>query len=105
MSAPRRRAPRPLTETLDHLRSGWAPPTLLAAVQEVWTGVVGEALAREAQPRAERGGVLTVACSSSLWAHELDLMGPVLVERLNVALGGDAVQRLRCTALGSDRAP
>jgi predicted nucleic acid-binding Zn ribbon protein len=96
-----RRAPRALGDTLDRLRAQWIPATLLAAVQEVWEDVVGPALAREAEPSAERGGVLTVACSSSLWAHELDLMGPVVVGRLNEALGRDAVQRLRCTALGS----
>jgi predicted nucleic acid-binding Zn ribbon protein len=67
----------------------------------VWSDVVGAALAREAEPRSERDGVLTVACSSSLWAHELDLMGPVLVDRLNERLGGPRIRRLRCTALGA----
>jgi predicted nucleic acid-binding Zn ribbon protein len=96
-----RRAPRTLAPALGALRATCAPPTLLAAVQGVWTEVVGEELAREAEPLRERGGVLTVGCSSSLWAHELDLMGPVVVDRLNAALSGPSVHRLRCTALPS----
>jgi predicted nucleic acid-binding Zn ribbon protein len=99
----RRRAPRPLGPALDRMRAEWQPPTLLAAVQQAWADVVGDALAREAAPRAERGGVLTVDCSSSLWAHELDLMGPMIVDRLNTALGREAVRRLRCTALGANQ--
>ena len=27
--------------------------------------------------------MLTVSCSASVWAQELDLMGPAIVERLN----------------------
>jgi predicted nucleic acid-binding Zn ribbon protein len=96
----RRRAPRPVATALDGLSAGWAPLTLLAEVQRVWDDVVGEALAREATPTGERAGVLAVACSSSLWAHELDLMSPALVDGLNAALGGRRVRRLRCTATG-----
>jgi predicted nucleic acid-binding Zn ribbon protein len=59
---------------------------------------VGEAVAREAAPVAERSGTLTVACSSSVWAHELDLMSPQLIERLNGALDRSAIERLRCRA-------
>ena len=87
------RPPRPLENALGPPRPReWAPATLLADVQAVWEGVVGPALAREAEPSARAGGVLTVACSSSLWAHELDLMGPVVVgqpERRARARRGD----------------
>ena len=31
--------------------------------------------------RGERGGVVTVACSASVWAQELDLMAPLLIEQ------------------------
>ena len=37
-----------------------------------------------------------MTCSSAVWAQELDLMGPELVERLNDALGVPAVRSLRC---------
>ena len=42
--------------------------------------------------------MLTVTCASSVWAQELDLMGPELAERINAALGTDAVRALRCSS-------
>ena len=53
----------------------------------MWPAVVGAAVAAEATPITERGGTLTVACRSSVWAQELDLMAPELVVRLNAQLG------------------
>jgi predicted nucleic acid-binding Zn ribbon protein len=91
-----RRAPRPLAAALEPLQAALAPATLLAEVQRVWPGVVGPAIAREASPTGARRGVVTVACSASVWAQELDLMSPLLIERLNAALRDGAVQRLRC---------
>jgi predicted nucleic acid-binding Zn ribbon protein len=44
--------------------------------------------------------VITVSCEASVWAQELDLMGPQLVASLNARLGGEAVRRLRCVAVG-----
>jgi predicted nucleic acid-binding Zn ribbon protein len=88
---------------LDHLADELAPDTLLAAVQRAWADVVGPSIAAEAEPTAERGGVVTVSCAASVWAQELDLMGPQIVARLNAALSRDAVQRLRCIAVGHGR--
>jgi predicted nucleic acid-binding Zn ribbon protein len=91
-----RRAPRPLRFALEGLARELEPATLLAEVQRLWPGVAGEAIAAEAEPTGERAGVLTIACGSSVWASELDLMGPALVARLNEALGRPAISRLRC---------
>lgn len=91
----RRRAPRPIALALDDLRDRLAPPTTLAAVQAAWPGVVGAAIARQAVPAAERGGVLRVACRSSVWAQELDLMAPSILEKLNAAIGSHALTGLR----------
>jgi predicted nucleic acid-binding Zn ribbon protein len=77
-----------------------APATLLAQVQRVWPATVGEAIAAEAQPTAERGGVVTISCSASVWAQELDLMAPQIIPRLNSGLADGQVQRLRCVAVG-----
>jgi predicted nucleic acid-binding Zn ribbon protein len=57
-------------------------------VQACWPAAVGPAIAAEAEPVGERGGVLTVACRSAVWAQELQLLGPDLLGRLNEALGG-----------------
>lgn len=94
-----RRSPRRATIALERMRHDWAPDTLLANVQRVWQDAVGAAIATEAQPTSERAGVLTISCSASVWAQELDLMGPVLVERLNGLLGAQRVTRLRCVAI------
>jgi predicted nucleic acid-binding Zn ribbon protein len=83
---------------LNRLADDLAPETLLGAVQRAWPGAVGELIAAEARPTAERGGVLTISCSASVWAQELDLMGPEIVERLNRLLEGGSVTRLRCVA-------
>ena len=68
---------------------------MLAQVQSAWPDAAGAAFAAAATPVAERAGVVTVACSSSVWAQELDLMSERVLERLNAALGRPAVRRLR----------
>ena len=85
-----------LTALADEL----APQTLLGEVQRAWPEVVGPSIAEQAQPTAERGGVLTVSCSASVWAQELDLMSVAILERLNAALASGAISRLRCVAGG-----
>lgn len=96
-----RHRPRRLSDALGAVREETAPATLLAAVQGAWAGVAGAAVAAQAEPVAERGGVVTVACHSATWAQELDLLAPELLERLNAALGeagSPTVGRLRFTA-------
>ena len=77
-----------------------APETVLADVQRVWPEVVGPAIAAQALPTAERGGVVTISCSASVWAQELDLMSVQIIERLNAAVGSGQISRLRCIATG-----
>ena len=82
----RRRAPRPLEAAIAEAVPRLRPATTLARVQEAWPGVVGTALAGEAEPVSERAGTVTVRCRSSLWAQELQLLADDLVARLNAAL-------------------
>jgi predicted nucleic acid-binding Zn ribbon protein len=91
----RRLAPRPLAWALEGLTATLAPATTIARVQACWGEVVGEGVAAEATPVSERDGLVTVACKSSVWAQELELMGPELAERVNTALGAPAVAALR----------
>jgi predicted nucleic acid-binding Zn ribbon protein len=102
--SPYRRAPRSLALALGPLREALAPETLLAEIQRAWADAVGEAIAAEAHPSGERSGVVTVTCSASVWAHELDLMGPVIVERLNGRVTRGQVTRLRCVSTAPARA-
>jgi predicted nucleic acid-binding Zn ribbon protein len=92
----RRPAPRPLQAGLDAVVGAAAPEDLLARVQGVWADVAGAAVAEESAPLSERGGVVTVACRSAVWAQELELLGRDLVARLNARLGDPAsVSELR----------
>ena len=94
----RRRAPRPLAGAVEALTQRLAPATLLADVQRAWEEAAGPAIAREARPVSEREGTVTLLCSSAVWMQEIDLMGPVLVDALNEALGAERVRAVRCTA-------
>jgi predicted nucleic acid-binding Zn ribbon protein len=96
-----RRSPRPMALALGRIRDDLAPETLLADVQRAWPSAVGSTIAQEAEPIGERGGVVTVSCSASVWAQELDLMAPAIIERLNQLLAAGRVSRLRCVALPS----
>jgi predicted nucleic acid-binding Zn ribbon protein len=91
-----RRSPRRIDTAVARLVDDLAPDTLLAEVQRVWAQTVGPSIATEAGPTSERSGVVTISCSASVWAQELDLMAPQIVDRLNEALSRGSVQRLRC---------
>jgi predicted nucleic acid-binding Zn ribbon protein len=91
-----RRSPRPLAFAVEEIQSDLAPETVLAEAQAAWRTAVGDAIADQARPVSERGGVLTIACSASVWAQELDLMAASIIERLNGALGGSEIRRIRC---------
>ena len=84
----RRSSPRPVAAAVERLRAESEPATVLARVQACWPETVGHAVAAEADPVAERGGVLTVACGSAVWAQELQLLGPDILTRLNRAISG-----------------
>lgn len=86
---------------MDALTRRLSPATVLAEVQQVWTATVGEVIAAEATPTAERDGTLIVTCGSSVWAQELDLMSDDLMARLNAAVGRPVITRLRCQAATS----
>jgi predicted nucleic acid-binding Zn ribbon protein len=91
-----RTAPRPLSQALARFSGALTPASTLARVQEVWEDAVGPAIAAEAQPTAERDGVLTVVCAAAVWSQELDLMAEAVLARLNAAMGPEHIRELRC---------
>lgn len=101
----RRSSPRPVGPALDRVTRGLAPATVLAEVQRAWPEAAGEAFARACEPVAERNGTVTVACTSAVWAQELDLMSERVVGALNQALGRPAISSLRPQARPSARRP
>lgn len=90
-----RRAPRPASTALRAALEQAAPKTPLAALQSTWAEVVGERIAAVASPVSDRHGEVTVSCSDSVWAQELDLMQEQLLERLQERLGEQAPRSLR----------
>jgi len=98
MSPPRR--PHTLAHAVRGVREEVAPETLLAGVQGAWLDAVGERIATEAEPVAEREGVVTIECRAATWAQELDLLQDELLARLNAVLPAGEVERLRFVASG-----
>jgi len=90
----RRPAPRRIGSALEAWTRDRAPQTVLARAQAAWPIAVGAAIAAETEPVAERAGTLTVACRSAVWAAELELLGPELIERLNAVLGASGMGAL-----------
>ena len=68
---------------------------IVRTLQRAWPEAVGAAFAGQTEPVAERAGTVTVACTSAVWAQELDLLSERVVERLNERLGRPAVRGLR----------
>jgi predicted nucleic acid-binding Zn ribbon protein len=91
----RRLAPRPIGKALEEAVPDARPASLLAEIQSAWSSVAGQALAASASPVSERAGTVTVACESAVWAQELELLGPDLTRRLDEAVSGGRVERLR----------
>lgn len=86
----RRIHPRLLAGALERVSARLEPASTLARVQGAWAQAAGETVAEETEPASERGGVVTIACRSAVWAQELALLGPDLTERLNASLGATA---------------
>jgi predicted nucleic acid-binding Zn ribbon protein len=91
----RRGDPRRLNDAVAAIRNAAEPATPLAAVQRAWPSAVGERVAAEAEPVAEREGVVTVACRAATWAQELDLLHDELLVRLREGVGEARIERLR----------
>lgn len=93
-----RQAPRDLAVSLADLVQDIAPATTLARVQAVWEKAAGSRISAASQPIREHEGTLTLACSSSSWAQEIDMMASELVENLNTELGDELIRGLRFRA-------
>lgn len=91
----RRRSPKLIADSVTSLVGTVAPLTVLARVQVIWKAAVGEAIAREAEPVFERAGILSIACRSSVWANEIELLSNQLITKINEELKSQSVSSLR----------
>ncbi|HEY5348897.1 MAG TPA: DUF721 domain-containing protein [Candidatus Lustribacter sp.] len=87
---------------------GWRPSAgppgdPLATIRAAWADIVGDDVARAAQPVALTGTALVVVTASSAWSHQLSFLEREIVRSV-VALGVPSVERLRFR-IGTIRAP
>ena len=63
-------------------------------VWPIWNEIVGDVVARNAQPEKIRNGTLFIKCSSPVWMHQLQFMKEMIDEKLNDRLRRDIVKTL-----------
>lgn len=91
----RRRNLEPISAALEQLVGDLEPKTAIARVQSAWPIAVGETIARWAVPVSERAGTVTFACTDSMVAHELEMMKPELLKKLEKTLESGAPSELK----------
>jgi hypothetical protein len=80
-------------------------PALERQLAAVWADAVGAEVAENARPVQLRDGRLVVTTSSSAWAQTLQLMGQMVIGRLNERLGEGTVQKAVFRHAGWDPVP
>jgi len=93
---------RKISGAIQRLVAEIAPQDPVTLIRMAWPKVVGDLIAKETYPSSLRGGILTITCSSSVWAQELDLLSRKVLERLADEFGNSPAQRLRCV-VGANR--
>lgn len=63
-------------------------------VWPVWNEVVGEPIARNAQPEKIRNGTLFIKVSSPVWMQQLQFMKEIITEKLNHRLSSEVVKNI-----------
>jgi hypothetical protein len=64
------------------------------SVWPVWNDMVGDIIARNAQPEKIRQGTLFVKVSSHVWMQQLQYMKDTIADKLNHRLGGEVVKNI-----------
>ncbi len=67
----------------------------LLKLWEQWAELVGPDVSQNARPEAIKDGLLLVNVSSAPWMQQLQYLKSDLVEKLNSALGKEAVEDIR----------
>lgn len=64
-------------------------------VWSVWPDIVGDQIAKRAQPERLRNRILFVRVSSSTWIQQLQTMKPMLLEKIHRSIPGQAIKDIR----------
>ncbi len=67
----------------------------LSHVWNLWNGLVGEAIAKNAQPAAFKGKLLLVHVTSSTWMHQLQFIKEEIKAKVNNALGKNLIEEIK----------
>ena len=68
---------------------------MMAKLLSVWDNTVGAGIAKHALPESIKGGRLTVIVDSPVWMHQLSMMAPGLIEKINSVMGADTVEDIK----------
>ncbi|MGK2879020.1 MAG: DUF721 domain-containing protein [Solirubrobacterales bacterium] len=91
----RRRDLSRLSDALAEITAEMQPATRIARVQTAWPEAVGPTVAKWAVPVSERAGTVTFACADSMVAHELEMIKPDLLKKLQKVLSDGAPTELK----------
>jgi hypothetical protein len=93
---PPKRKVEKLSATIEKLLAsrGMASKLKEYRVYGQWGRAVGEVIAGHAQPSMVRGKKLYVTVDSSAWMQQLSLLKPDIMEKLNAAMGANAVESI-----------
>jgi predicted nucleic acid-binding Zn ribbon protein len=67
----------------------------LVEVWDVWDGLVGEMVSKNARPAAFKGKLLLVEVSSSTWMHQLQFLKADIIEKINHSFGKTMVEEIK----------
>jgi hypothetical protein len=89
----KRRNLTPLAALLVSARAGASAQSGNGIDRESWRQILGDRIAQRSKPEFLHGNTLTVLVASSVWAQELSLLGPEIIQRLRQA--GFSIDELR----------
>jgi len=75
-------------------QKNFTPRMMESRIHSIWDDVVGEGVARNAQPGNLRGKTLHVVVSNSVWKQELFMLKGLIADKLNARLKSNVVEKL-----------
>src|SRR5687767_2687001 len=89
--------PRSMADAVERVRAQLGIPAAgsLAALEAGWAELVGPQIAAHARLTGVRDGALVVTVDATPWASELRYLESMILARVRVVLGDDAVQVMR----------
>jgi len=93
----KKRTPEKINSILERVLSGFNLGIKVSQYQiwEVWDSVVGQHIARHAQPHQIRHMVLWTVVSNSTWMQQLEFTKHAIIDRLNERIGEKVIKDMR----------